>query len=38
MNVGVPGQGNETDFFLLIGLMAVMFLAMAGYFHRRGWL
>jgi magnesium transporter len=38
MNVGVPGQGNETDFFVLIGLMAIMFVAMAGYFHRRGWL
>ena len=38
MNVGVPGQGNETDFFVLIGLMAIMFVGMAGYFHRRGWL
>ena len=38
MNVGVPGQGNETDFFVLIGLMAIMFVGMAAYFHRRGWL
>ncbi len=38
MNVGVPGQGNETDFFVLIGLMAIMFVGMVGYFHRRGWL
>src|SRR6478672_2856139 len=24
MNVGVPGEGNETDFFVLIGMMVVL--------------
>jgi magnesium transporter len=38
MNVGVPGEGNDSDFFVIVGGMVVMFLAMVGYFHRRGWL
>src|ERR1700710_3008816 len=38
MNVGVPGEQDMTDFFVILGGMAIMFLAMVGYFHRRGWL
>src|SRR4051794_12963945 len=38
MNVGVPGQGNDTDFYVIVGGMLVMFAAMVAYFHRRGWL
>ena len=38
MNVGVPGEGNETGFYVIVGVMLVMFLGMVGYFRRRGWL
>jgi magnesium transporter len=38
MNVGVPGQGNEGDFYIVVGVMLVMLLGMVGYFRRRGWL
>jgi LPXTG-motif cell wall-anchored protein len=38
MNVGVPGQGDQTDFFIIVGVLLVMFLGMVGYFRRRGWL
>src|SRR4051795_5347708 len=38
MNVGVPGEGNDTDFYVIVGGMLVMFAAMVAYFHRRGWL
>jgi magnesium transporter len=38
MNVGVPGEGNDTDFYVIVGGMLLMFGAMVAYFHRRGWL
>ncbi len=38
MNVGVPGEGNNTDFYVIVGAMLVMFGGMVAYFHRRGWL
>ena len=38
MNVGVPGQGNDSDFYVIVGAMLAMFGAMVAYFHRRGWL
>jgi magnesium transporter len=38
MNVGVPGKGNNTDFFLIVGAMLAMFVGMVVYFRRRGWL
>jgi magnesium transporter len=38
MNVGVPGEGNSTDFFVIVGVMLVMFAGMIVYFRRRGWL
>src|SRR5215218_4241412 len=38
MNVGVPGEGNPTDFYLIVGGMLGMLAAMVAYFHRRGWL
>jgi LPXTG-motif cell wall-anchored protein len=38
MNVGVPGEGDSTDFWVILGLMAAMFGAMVAYFRRRGWL
>jgi magnesium transporter len=38
MNVGVPGEGDDTDFFFIVGAMLAMFGAMVAYFRRRGWL
>jgi len=38
MNVGVPGEGDQTDFYVIVGAMLVMFLGMVAYFRRRGWL
>ncbi len=38
MNVGVPGEGDETDFYLIVGVMLTMLVAMVGYFRSRGWL
>jgi magnesium transporter len=38
MNVGVPGEGDQTDFYLIVGAMLAMFAAMVVYFRNRGWL
>ncbi len=38
MNVRVPGQDNLTDFYIVIGAMLVILIAMVAYFRRRGWL
>jgi magnesium transporter len=38
MNVGVPGEGDTDDFFVIVGSMAVLLIAMVAYFRRRGWL
>jgi magnesium transporter len=38
MNVGVPGEGDNTDFYVIVGAMVVMLLGMVAYFRRRGWL
>ena len=38
MNVGVPGEGDDTDFYVIVGSMAVMLVGMVAYFRRRGWL
>jgi magnesium transporter len=38
MNVGVPGEQNSTDFWIIIGVMAALLVSMVGYFRRRGWL
>jgi magnesium transporter len=38
MNVGVPGEGNDGDFYIIVGAMLLMFLGMVSYFRRRGWL
>jgi magnesium transporter len=38
MNVGVPGEGDEADFYVIVGAMVVLLLGMVGYFRRRGWL
>ena len=38
MNVGVPGEGDSEDFFVIVGAMVVLLVAMLTYFRRRGWL
>ncbi len=38
MNVGVPGEGSETAFYAIVGVMVVIMLGMIAFFRRRGWL
>ncbi len=38
MNVGVPGQGDSTDFYIVIAVMVVILIGMLTYFKRRKWL
>ncbi|MET0306725.1 MAG: magnesium transporter CorA family protein [Solirubrobacterales bacterium] len=37
-NVHVPGEGDTTAFWILLGAMVTILLAMVGYFRNRGWL
>jgi magnesium transporter len=38
MNVGVPGEGDREDFYVIVGACLVIGIAMTAYFRRRGWL
>jgi magnesium transporter len=38
MNTPFPGQNEPITFFLVLGLMAVMLVALVILFRRRGWL
>jgi magnesium transporter len=38
MNVGVPGEGDTADFWVILGAMAVLLIGMLAYFRKRGWL
>ena len=38
MNVGVPGEGSETAFWVIVGSMVALLATMLGYFRHRGWL
>jgi magnesium transporter len=38
MNVAVPGEGDLTAFWLIMGLMAAVLVGLVAYFRRRGWL
>jgi magnesium transporter len=38
MNVGVPGEGDDVDFYVIVGSMVVLLVAMVAYFRKRGWL
>jgi magnesium transporter len=38
MNVAVPGEGGMTAFWIVVGSMAAILIAMVAYFRRRGWL
>jgi magnesium transporter len=37
-NVHVPGEGNTTAFWILLGAMVTILVGMVGYFRNRGWL
>jgi magnesium transporter len=38
MNVGVPGEGDTTAFWIVVGCLATILVGMVVYFRRRGWL
>ncbi len=38
MNVGFPGAGESASFFVILALMALVFLGLVVLFRRRGWL
>ena len=38
MNVHVPGQGDATAFWIIIGAMVAMLSGLLGFFRHRGWL
>src|SRR3954447_11870799 len=38
MNVGVPGEGDPTDFWVILGGMLAVLATMVAYFRKRGWL
>jgi magnesium transporter len=38
MNVDFPGEGDSVTFFLILGLMTAMLVALVVLFRRRGWL
>jgi magnesium transporter len=38
MNVGVPGEGETEDFYVILAVCLVIGVGMTAYFRRRGWL
>ncbi|HET6571143.1 MAG TPA: CorA family divalent cation transporter, partial [Solirubrobacterales bacterium] len=38
MNSGVPGEHDLTAFWVIVGAMAGLLIAMVAYFRKRGWL
>jgi magnesium transporter len=38
MNVGVPGEGSDAAFWIIVGSMVVLLVGMLTAFRRRGWL
>jgi magnesium transporter len=38
MNVGVPGEGDPGDFFVVVGAMLALLVGMVAFFRGRGWL
>jgi len=38
MNVGVPGEGENSAFWIVVGSMFAILVSMVLYFRRRGWL
>jgi magnesium transporter len=38
MNVGVPGEGDPADFYVVVAGMVVILIGMLAFFRKRGWL
>ena len=38
MNVGVPGEGDPEDFYVILGVCLIILVGMVTYFRRRRWL
>jgi magnesium transporter len=38
MNVGVPGEGDSADFYVVVAGMIVILVGMLVFFRKRGWL
>jgi magnesium transporter len=38
MNVGVPGEGDNADFYVVIAVMVLILAGMLAYFRKREWL
>jgi magnesium transporter len=38
MNVGVPGEGDTTAFWVIAASMVALLVGMVAFFRRRGWL
>jgi Mg2+ and Co2+ transporter CorA len=38
MNVGIPGEDSNTAFWVILGSMVALLVAMLGFFRSRGWL
>jgi magnesium transporter len=38
MNVGVPGQGSQAAFWVIVGVMLGVLVSMVWWFRRRGFL
>jgi magnesium transporter len=38
MNVGVPGEGDDTAFWIIAGACVAILVGMVAFFRRRGWL
>jgi len=38
MNVGVPGEGSHTAFWVVLAGMLALLAGMLGFFRSRGWL
>jgi Mg2+ and Co2+ transporter CorA len=38
MNVGVPGEGSEAAFWIIVTSMVALLVSMLSYFRHRGWL
>jgi magnesium transporter len=38
MNVGVPGEGSESAFWVIVAVMVALLVGMLAFFRRRGWL
>jgi magnesium transporter len=38
MNIGVPGEGDQTAFWIVAAVMVALLVGLVAFFRRRGWL